>query len=73
MDTCIGPFIGSEALSYGALTRYELRRYYRALIPNIYLDKRIAPSLRQRTVAAWLWSRREAVVAGVTASALHGA
>ena len=73
MDTCTGPFIGSEALASGALTRYELRRYYRALIPNVYLDKRITPSLRQRTVAAWLWSRREAVVAGVTASALHGA
>jgi hypothetical protein len=73
MDMCKGPFIGSEALASGQLTRYELRRYYRALIPNIYLDKRITPSLRQRTVAAWLWSRREAVVAGVAASALHGA
>ena len=30
-------------------------------------------TLRDRTVGAWLWSRREAVVAGVAASALHGA
>ncbi len=67
------PFIGTEALASGALNRYELRRYYRAAMPNVYLDKRISPSLRQRTAAAWLWSRREAVVAGAAASALHGA
>jgi hypothetical protein len=29
--------------------------------------------LHQGTVAAWLWSGREAVVAGLAASALHGA
>jgi very-short-patch-repair endonuclease len=67
------PFIGTEALASGGLTRHELRRYHRSLMPNVYLDKRVEPSLRQRTVAAWLWSRREAVVAGLAASALHGA
>jgi hypothetical protein len=67
------PFIGSEALASGALSRYELRRYYRAFMPNVYLDKRIQPSLPERTVGAWLWSGREAVVAGLAASALHGA
>lgn len=66
------PFIGTEALAAGALTRYELRRYYRPLMPNVYLDNRIQPSLHQRTVGAWLWSGREAVVAGLAASALHG-
>ncbi len=67
------PFIGSEALAAGALTRYELRAYYTAIMPNIYLPKRVVPSLSQRTVAAWLWSRREGVIAGQAASALHGA
>lgn len=67
------PFIGSEALAAGALSGYELRRYYRALMPNVYLDKRLKPSLRQRTIAAWLWSGRRAVIAGAAASALHGA
>lgn len=67
------PFIGSEALASGALNRHELRRYCRPLMPNVYLDKHVSPSLRQRTEAAWLWSRREAVVAGVAASALLGA
>jgi CBS domain-containing protein len=33
----------------------------------------VEPSLYQRTVAAWLWSRREAVVSGLAASAIHGA
>ncbi|RAV14023.1 hypothetical protein DQP55_09275 [Mycolicibacterium sp. GF69] len=67
------PFIGTEALAAGRLNRHQLRRYHRALMPNVYLDKRIEPSLWQRTVAAWLWSRREAVVAGLSASAIHGA
>ncbi|MGH3678608.1 MAG: hypothetical protein ACRDU5_23275 [Mycobacterium sp.] len=67
------PFIGSEALVSGAVTRHELRRYYRTLMPNVYLSKRVQPSLRDRTVAAWLWSRRQAVVAGLAAAALHGA
>lgn len=67
------PFVGSEALAGGALNRHELRRYYRPLMPNVYLDKRIAPNLRRRTQAAWLWSHREAVVAGLTASAWHRA
>lgn len=67
------PFIGSEALVSGALTPHKLRRYYRAVMPNVYLERRIAPTLRQRTQAAWLWSGRSAVVAGLSASALHGA
>ena len=66
------PFIGSEAIASGALERRFVRRYYRAILPNVYLDKRVDPSLRQRTVAAWLWSGREAVVAGLAAAAVHG-
>ncbi|GAB3012774.1 hypothetical protein [Mycobacterium bourgelatii] len=67
------PFIGSEALAEGRLTRHELRMYYRPIFPGVYLDKRVQPALQHRTVGAWLWSRREAVVAGAAASALHGA
>lgn len=66
------PFIGSEALAAGALTRYQLRRHHRPILPDIYVDKRIDPSLRQRSTAAWLWSGRDAVIAGAAASALHG-
>ncbi|HKI38948.1 MAG TPA: hypothetical protein VKA66_00740 [Mycobacterium sp.] len=67
------PFIGTEALAAGELSRHELRTYYRAVMPNVYVEKRLQPSLRQRTAAAWLWSRREAVIAGAAASAMHGA
>src|SRR5687768_5056533 len=66
------PFIGSEAIASGALERRYVRRYCRAIMPNVYLDKRVDPSLRQRTAAAWLWSGREAVVAGLAAAAVHG-
>ena len=65
--------IGSEALQSGLLTRYQLQRYHRRLLPDVYMPKDRAPSLHDRTVAAWLWSRRRAVIAGSAAAALHGA
>src|SRR5689334_20267280 len=67
------PFIGSEAVAAGDISRHELRTYCRAIMPNVYLGTRVEPTLRQRTVAAWLWSRREAVIAGAAAAAIHGA
>lgn len=66
-------FIGSEALARGVLTRHELARYHTRLLPDVYLPRGEVPTLRDRTLAAWLWSRRRAVVAGAAASALHGA
>lgn len=73
MDLGHQPFIGTEALAAGDVSQHELRRYYRAIMPNVYLEKRVEPSLRQRIKAAWLWSHREAVIAGSAASAMHGA
>jgi hypothetical protein len=66
-------FIGSEAIARGELTEFELRRWHRRMFPDVYMQKRCAPSLRDRTTGAWLWSRRRGVIAGVAASALHGA
>jgi hypothetical protein len=66
-------FIGSEALARGDVTRHELRRWYRAIYPDVYAPKRTSPLLRDRTIGAWLWSRRRAIIAGAAASALHGA
>lgn len=66
-------FIGSEAITAGHLTRHELQRWYRPLYRGVYLRKDATPSLRDRTVAAWLASGRNSVIAGVAASALHGA
>ena len=55
------------------LTGHELRTHHRRLLPGVYVPKRAVLTLHQRATAAWLWSGREGVVAGLTASALHGA
>lgn len=66
-------FIGSEAFAAGAVSKYDLRARYRRVLPNVYTAKRAHLSVHDRAVAAWLWSRREGVISGVAASALHGA
>src|ERR1700744_4320242 len=65
-------FVGSEAVVQGTLSPYQLRTGYRAIVPNVYLPDWAAPSLRQRAQAAWLWSGRRGVLAGLAAAALHG-
>jgi hypothetical protein len=67
------PFVGTEALARGALTRHELQRWHRRMLPDVYAPRDGEPSLRDRTVAAWLWSGRRGVIAGNAAAALHGA
>jgi Protein of unknown function (DUF559) len=67
------PFIGSEALASGTLSRHQLRTRYRAVFPNVYLPNGAEPSLEQRISAAWLWSKRTATIVGAAAAALHGA
>jgi hypothetical protein len=66
-------FIGSEAVASGDVTRHELQRWYYPVYPGVYAPKQHDLSLRDRTAGAWLWSRRRAVIAGIAASALHGA
>ncbi|WP_068185594.1 hypothetical protein [Mycobacterium sp. UM_CSW] len=68
-----GVLIGSEAVARGVITRHELQRWYDPIFPGVYTARGQQLSLRHRTEVAWLWSRRRAVVAGVAASALHGA
>ena len=71
---CAGePFIGSEALARGVLSRHQLRTRYRAVFPNVYLSNGVEASLHLRIAAAWLWSNRRATIAGAAAAALHGA
>lgn len=65
-------FVGSEAIQQGELSPYQLRTNFRAIHPNVYLRDYAAPSLRTRSVAAWLWSGRRGVLAGLAAAALHG-
>ena len=67
-------FIGSEALRDGVVAnKYQLRKRFRALYPDVYLPMGATPTLAQRTAAAWLWTRRQGVIAGSAASAMHGA
>ncbi len=66
-------FVGSDTLARGGITRARLRWNYRAIFPDVYLHKQAVPSLRQRTEGAWLWSRRNGVIAGRAAAAMHGA
>ena len=65
--------VGSETLRRGALTRARLRWNYRAIYPDVYVPKQTATSLQLNTIGAWLWSGRDAVIAGRAAAALHGA
>lgn len=65
-------FVGSEAVRQGRLSPYQLRIGFRAIYPDVYLGERATQSLRTRCIAAWLWSGRRAVVAGLAAAALHG-
>ncbi len=65
-------FLGREALGDG-LSRNDLRRWYRPLYRGVYIPKGATPTLQDRTVGAWLTSDRLGVIAGVAASALHGA
>ncbi|EID17284.1 hypothetical protein [Mycolicibacterium phlei] len=67
------PFIGSEALERGLVRKYDLRTRFTALYPDVYIPNSLQPSLRQRATAAWLWTHRLGIIAGLTASALHGA
>ncbi len=66
-------FLGSEAVAAGAFSEYQLRRWYRPIFRDVYIPKRHEPSLDDRILGAWLWSRRRAVIAGAAASVLHGA
>lgn len=66
------PFIGSEAIAAGVLTRHRLRREFVALHQDVYLEKGVALSPIVRAKAAWLRSRRRGVLAGFSAAALHG-
>lgn len=64
--------MGSDAVRRGTLSRHRLRAQFRAIYPDIYLPAHAARSLRTRSVAAWLWSGRRGVLAGLAAAALHG-
>jgi hypothetical protein len=73
MSMLDGPFLGSEAIERRLVRKHELRSRYRNVFPDVYVSKEAALTLDQRAKAGWLWSHRQGIIAGLTASALHGA
>jgi Protein of unknown function (DUF559) len=67
------PFLGSEALAAQLLSRHELRSRYVALHQDVYVPRDAELSATLRAKASWLRSRRRGILAGFSASALHGA
>ncbi|HET6736975.1 hypothetical protein [Mycobacterium sp.] len=67
------PFFGSKALAAGTLTRHALRTRYVAMHHDVYIARDAEISAVVRAEAAWLRSRGHGVLAGFSASALHGA
>ncbi|UXA16953.1 endonuclease domain-containing protein [Mycobacterium sp. SMC-4] len=67
------PFIGSEAVAAGVVGKHLLRTRFVALHPDVYTRPGVELNTHHRATAAWLWSRRGGVLAGLTAAALHGA
>ncbi len=65
--------VGSQARQAGAVTEYGLRRGYTRMHRDIYVPKGYSPDLSDVIDGAWLRSGRKGVVAGIAASALHGA
>ena len=66
-------FIGSAALARGLFNRGPSRWHYRAIFPDVYVPKLVAPTLGRKTFGAWLWSGRNGVITGRAAAAMHGA
>lgn len=67
------PFIGSEAVASGRLSPYALRSRFVAIYPDVYRPTDAEITAITRGQAAWLWSRRQGVIAGQSAATLHGA
>jgi Protein of unknown function (DUF559) len=67
------PFLGSEAIAAGVLTPYDLRSRYVAMHKDVYVPRDAALTAVMRAKACWLRSRRRGILAGYSASALHGA
>ena len=66
------PFLGTEAIAAGALTKHTLLTQHDRLYRNVYLRRDAELTAETRAIAAWLWSERQATLGGLSAAALHG-
>jgi hypothetical protein len=67
-----GPFLGTEALARGEVTKRALIGRHNRIYRDVYLPKGVELTAATRAVAAWLWSGRQATAAGLSAAALYG-
>ena len=72
MGEAASPFIGTEARAAGRVTRRTLRSRHVMIYRNVYVPAGQRVSAVTRAEAAWLWSRRNATVAGLSAAAFLG-
>jgi hypothetical protein len=68
----LAPFIGTEAIAEGALTKAQLATRCHRLFPGVYVARDVEVTAELRAQAGWLWSGRRGVVGGFAAAALHG-
>ncbi len=69
----MGPLIlGSQALRAGLVSEHQLRTRYRMVYRNVYLPKDVAMTAELKARAGWLFAGPDAVLAGVSAAAVHG-
>jgi hypothetical protein len=66
------PFLGAEAIASGLLRKHQLRNRFESVLPGVYVPRAALLTLPDRAHAAWLWSRRQGIIVGTTAAALHG-
>ncbi|OBJ24855.1 hypothetical protein A5659_06140 [Mycobacterium sp. 1165196.3] len=66
------PFVGSEAIASGLLTKSQLETRCVRLFPGVYIDRDAELSAVVRAKAGWLWTGRRGIVAGFSAAAMHG-
>ena len=66
------PFVGSEAIACGLVTKSQLETRYHRLFRGVYIDRDAELTAAVRAKAAWLWTGRRGIVAGFSAAALHG-
>ena len=66
------PFRGAEAVEAGRVSAGQLGKFYTAVYPGVYAPRLVELSPIQRARAGWLWSRRQGIVAGLSASAMLG-
>ena len=72
MEAIAGPFLGTEAVASGLVSRRQLSCRYEAIYRNVYKPRGEQLTASSRAKAAWLWSGRDATLAGLSSAAMHG-